>query len=218
MTKRLNVILAEIEPCKCLADVGCDHGLISLMTLQSKKAKKVLATDISQKCLDKTINLLKENNLENFAEFVCVDGLPKSSKPDEVLIAGMGGLEIISILENYFLVNDNRPILVLQPMRDEYKVRKFLNNNNNYTIIEDFIFEDKKLYRLIKAKRGKQNLTESQMFFGVIENEYKYIEFKKYLEKIVEKYTKKLHNTAKNTLKQQKITKILQKCEKLKQI
>ena len=217
MTKRLNVILAEIEPCKCLADVGCDHGLISLMTLQSKKAKKVLATDISQKCLDKTINLLKENNLENFAEFVCVDGLPKSSKPDEVLIAGMGGLEIISILENYFLVNDNRPILVLQPMRDEYKVRKFLNNNN-YTIIEDFIFEDKKLYRLIKAKRGKQNLTESQMFFGVIENEYKYIEFKKYLEKIVEKYTKKLHNTAKNTLKQQKITKILQECEKLKQI
>ena len=217
MTKRLDVILAEIEPCKCLADVGCDHGLISLKALQSKKAKNILATDISQKCLYKTINLLKENNLENFAEFVCVDGLPKSSKPDEVLIAGMGGLEIISILENYFLVNDNRPILVLQPMRDEYKVRKFLNNNN-YTIIEDFIFEDKKLYRLIKAKRGKQNLTESQMFFGVIENEYKNIEFKKYLEKIIEKYTKKLHNTAKNTLKQQKITKILQECEKLKQI
>ena len=215
MTKRLEVILSEIEPCKCLADVGCDHGLLSLKALQSKKAKTILATDISQKCLDKTINLIKENNLMSVAQFACTDGLPKESNPDEILIAGMGGLEIISILNNYFQNNGNRPKLILQPMRDEYKLRKFLNENN-YTITKDYIFEDKKLYRLIKAQKGNQSLTPKQIFFGVDEIEYKRIEFQKHLIKIIEKYTKKLHNTAKNTEKSQKITKILQECDNLK--
>ena len=217
MTKRLQIILDEIEPCKCLADVGCDHGIISLKVLQNHKAKRILATDISQKCLDKAIELLKENDLTGSSEFACVNGLPNESCPDEVLIAGMGGLEIISILNNYFTANKNRPLLILQPMRDEYKLRQFLNRFD-YSIYSDYIFKDKKLYRLIKARPGQQVLTQKQMFFGAVEQEYSRQEFKEFLNGINTKYTKKLHNTPNFDKKTQKIKKILQECENLKSI
>lgn len=217
MTKRLQIILDEIEPCDCLADVGCDHGIISLKVLQNHKAKRILATDISQKCLDKTIELIKEHDLTGSCEFACVNGLPQSSCPDEVLIAGMGGLEIISILNSYFTANANRPLLILQPMRDEYKLRQFLNKFN-YSIYSDFIFKDKKIYRLIKARSGEQVLTQKQMFFGAVEQEYSRQEFKEFLNKVYIKYTKKLHNTPNFDEETQKIKEILQECEKLQSI
>lgn len=174
LSPRLSAIANLIEPCGVFADVGCDHGYISLFTLENWKANRVLCIDISLKSLEKTIKLLKRNRLDDQAIFYNCDGLKSiREEPDQVLIAGMGGTEIINILYQYSLTHslDTIDTLIIQPMRDEYAVRKWLNDNG-FVIVTDKVIKDKKLYHIIKAHRGKQKLSEYQLMFGAIEKDY----------------------------------------------
>ena len=202
MTKlppRLNDIAKLIEPCILFADVGCDHGFMSLYVLENWKANRVLCIDISLKCLEKTIKLLKKNKADNLAIFYNCDGLKNIKQiPDEVLIAGMGGIEIINILEDYAKVRDLNTIetLIIQPMRDDYAVRKWLTTNG-FRIVVDYVMRDKKLYHIIKAKRGQQNLDEFHLMFGAIENSYYTKDYLEWLHEYEAKCQRILENASK---------------------
>ncbi len=192
MTKlpsRLQSIADLIEPCAVFADVGCDHGLMSLYVLDKWLANRVLCIDKSLKCLEKTIKLLKRHKLDDQAIFYNCDGLyPVRQVPDEVLIAGLGGAEIIDILYQYSRTRplDTIETLILQPMRDDYAVRKWLNTNG-FIITHDFIKKDKKLYRIIKAKRGVEKLTEEQLMFGACEGGYNSLDYLEWLYMYLDK-------------------------------
>ncbi len=171
MTKRQCEIFKLLEEVNWTADVGCDHGVLTLEMLKSNISANVLATDISAPSLQKTIDLIDAHDLLDRTAFACCDGLPVDAILDQILIAGMGGLEICKILSAYFSANTSRPVLVLQPMRDEEKVRDTLNKFG-YCITVDKIVFDKKFYRLIKATAGEQTLTLEQRLFGAIKESY----------------------------------------------
>jgi tRNA A22 N-methylase len=86
-----------------------------------------------------------------------------------VLIAGMGGSEIISILSDKkhgFLPSR----FVFQPMHDQEKLRRYILENGGY-IERDFTFEDVKYYDVIvggKREEGveKQAYTDAEYEFG----------------------------------------------------
>ena len=85
------------------AEIGADHGKISLELLKQKKVKEVFLTDISDKSLQKSRDNFKENGFIGFAKFLVGDGLTVFRFPIsdyEGIIAGMGGKEIINILSN----------------------------------------------------------------------------------------------------------------------
>ena len=128
--------------------------------LESKKCQKLTYTDVSAPSLQKAKNLLC--GFSN-AKPVCCDGLTKvDTDIDCALIAGMGGENIISILQNGFLP----PTLVLQPMKNTDKLRVFLNTNG-YFLKKDFIFKaENKFYTLILATKGTEVLTEEQIEYG----------------------------------------------------
>ncbi|MBQ9781981.1 MAG: SAM-dependent methyltransferase, partial [Clostridia bacterium] len=119
MTKRLNELFSLIKSCDLFADVGCDHGFISQMVLDFGKAKKVIISDVSKKSLQKAEHLLKDygNRVQSFVS----DGFNGYDQiPDQAIIAGMGGEEIIKILQaSKFLPNR----LILNPMKNSDKVR-----------------------------------------------------------------------------------------------
>lgn len=214
MTKRLNEIFREIISSNLICDVGCDHGYIACRILKESKAKKVVATDISQKCLDKAKKLIQENDLQDRAEFCCVDGIPLGYDFDQIVIAGMGGLEIVKILER-FLSEESKARFVLQPMRDERLVREFLNKNG-YKLIVDRIFKDNKLYRLIVAEKGKQILSDKQKEFGALKEEYKFKDFLEWLELKQEKTLKIMEKIEKNSEKYKNLEKIIKNIEEIK--
>lgn len=175
MSKRLQKICSSIPQCNTLCDVGCDHGYVGIEALNNGLAERVIFIDISPECLQKA----RENcdkRLKLRAEFVCRNGLG-DIECDCAVIAGMGGLEIISILQN---AKTLPKYLVLQPMRNVYDVRKTLSEN--YKIISDFKFCDVKYYDLIVAEYCDTGckLSESELLFGKsnLENpEPDYIEF-----------------------------------------
>lgn len=192
LTPRLQAIANEIEPCNCFADVGCDHGYISLYVLDRWKANRVVAIDVSLKCLEKTIRLLKSANIDDQAIFYNCNGLSRvREKPDEVLIAGMGGDEIIKILYDYSRVRPLNTIenLILQPMKDIYAVRKWLNENG-FAIVTDKVVKDKKLYHILRAKPAIQRLTEEQLMFGAAIQSYFCKEYLEWLREYEQKYIK----------------------------
>lgn len=161
---RLKELCALIEPCESFADVGCDHGYISRHVLKSGKCRNVLITDISAKCLAKAEKLLAEYVKEGTCRAACCDGLALVPEDTEqVLIAGMGGEEIIRILSEGFIPKK----FILQPMKNADKLRKFLLDSG-CKLTYDGIFKDGKFYFVIKGERdgGGENYTPAELAFG----------------------------------------------------
>ncbi len=149
-TRRLRILCGELRPCGRFADVGCDHGYCTLYMLECGLCRTAVISDISAGSLHKAELLLADYIAAGRVQSVCCAGLagiPRDT--EEVLIAGMGGEEILSILKDGFLP----PVLVLQPMKHAPKLRRFLLESG-YAIERDYTFTDGKHYDLLRAVRG----------------------------------------------------------------
>ena len=157
--RRLEAALELLPSGVVLADIGCDHGKLCFDALETRKATKVYACDISAPSLEKARKALKGLN----AEFVCCDGLDGLKEtPDCVLIAGMGGEEILHILRNLPLPRT----FVLQPMKNADKVRAFLVDRGA-KLTADYTFFDGKYYDLIVGENeGGGSYTDWEIEFG----------------------------------------------------
>lgn len=161
MNKRLNTLCSLVENCNKLADIGCDHGKIGISLILDNKCKHVYLCDISQKSLQKACANATKLQIQDKCIFVCCDGFDKVPQVDTAVIAGMGGKEIISILEKAcFLPNT----LVLQPMKNQAELRRYLQKN--YFLKQDFLIKDKKFYFFILATLGKDNLSQDELLVG----------------------------------------------------
>lgn len=162
LTKRLNKLISLIPHCNTFADVGCDHGYVGIEALNRKIVEQVLFVDISTPSLQKA-RLNCPDELADKVSFHCQDGL-LNLQVDCAMIAGMGGLEIISILRQ---TKFKPHWLVLQPMRNQRDVRVFLLGNG-YNIVTDEKFCDARYYDVIVAEYSQQaqTLTELELEFG----------------------------------------------------
>lgn len=135
-----------IVPCNVLADVGCDHGYVGAEALNRGLARQVIFVDISDNCLQKARSNCPAGFKHN-ASFLCQDGLG-SVVCDTAVISGMGGLEILSILNSAKRLPS---AIVLQPMRNIVDVRKYLLKH--YSLTLDATVYDGKFYSVLVGVR-----------------------------------------------------------------
>ena len=172
-SSRLQSIFDLLSFSDVTVDVGCDHGFVSQYLLSNNIAKNVIATDISNKCLDKTRELLTQNNLSHRATFVATDGLCGINHPniDQIIIAGMGGSTIMHILE-HIPSSCKSARLILQPMNNIMNLRIFLAKIG-YTFERDMVItDDGRFYHLMVVVPGKCTLTETQIHCGAVPSDY----------------------------------------------
>ena len=62
---RLYAGLCAVGKCSVLADIGTDHGFVSVYAVTNGIASRAIATDISKKSLDKAITLVEQMSLED---------------------------------------------------------------------------------------------------------------------------------------------------------
>lgn len=162
---RIEALCRYLYPCDRFADVGCDHGYCTEYMLENSMCQSAVISDISAKSLAKAEKLLEKYLKHGTCVSVCCNGLEKiPADCDEVLIAGMGGEEIISILENGFIPGK----FVFQPMKNAPKLREYLISVGAH-IDKDDVFEcDGKFYFVITGFRtGEKNeYTPEQIKFG----------------------------------------------------
>lgn len=152
LSDRLRCLLNEISYTDRLIDVGSDHGYAAAFSLENNKTGYVIATDIHLPPARRTKEYLAAQGLSELSEVHCTDGLTNITLKggDTVLIAGMGGLEIIRILEgalsrhNGFFPEGIR--FVLQPQRSFEELREFLSQNGFPIEKEIICFDRNRLY------------------------------------------------------------------------
>ena len=160
---RIDIICSHLPPADVFADVGCDHGYCTQYMLQNDLCRTAYISDISAESLKKAERLLFKEVAEGRCIPVVCDGLKGIKSCDVVLIAGMGGEEIVHILSESYLPKK----FVLQPMKNTEKVRRFLLERGA-RIIKDYTFEDGKFYDLIAGEVSEEgdSYTDWEYKFG----------------------------------------------------
>lgn len=163
---RLSQIASLIPYSTIFADIGSDHGLLPCFILSEGKADKAVITDISRKSLQKAERLIEKHGLSQKAVFYRTNGF-EGIKEDihTAAVAGMGGMEIISILDN---VPESVKTLVLQPMKNADKLRIYLAARGFFIEIDKKVFSGGKYYDIIKVdtNNGSEVLSDFDIMFG----------------------------------------------------
>ncbi len=161
MTDRLRKICAHLRAVPVLADVGCDHGYMAKYALENGLCERVYVTDVSRESLKKAETLLAEEITAGRCKSVCCDGLDGvPERCDSVLIAGMGGEEIIHILREL------PAHFVLQPMKNAEKLRRYLVGRGA-KILTDITFFAGKYYHLVAGEgQGGDKYSPLEFLFG----------------------------------------------------
>ena len=157
MSKRLLTVakmLGGAENFRRVADVGCDHGYVSIYLVQSGIAENALAMDVRKGPLAMATGNVESFGLAGRIETRLSDGLEKlePGEADALVIAGMGGKLMISILEKKSLSDLGIKYAVLQPQSDIDEFRQFLRDNGFAIVDENIVLEDGKYYFPIKVK------------------------------------------------------------------
>ena len=173
LSTRMQVIAGFAENAQIAADIGCDHGKISVEL--AKGGAHVYAVDISQPSLQKAKELAKAEKVEQSIEFYCANGLDdiKHIQLDAIIIAGMGWRMIGEILDNNIECVRNAKKLILQPMDNVIELREYLSRNNYKITDEKLVIDEGRMYTVICTEHGKHNkLSRNQLLLGpkIIEN------------------------------------------------
>lgn len=151
LTPRMKAIANLIGKNKTVADIGCDHGKLSVYLIKNNIAQTVFATDISSPSLEKAKKLAKSENIKNITFYVGNGFEPLPERPDAAVIAGMGGQVIADIITNEFA----KTKLVLQPMKDTDILYKQLYSLGFYIEKEVIIRQGGRFYEIILAVPGQ---------------------------------------------------------------
>lgn len=163
LDKRMTALLSEIPKNINLADIGADHGIVSINYALNNPSNFVVGSDISKKSIEKAAKTAKKLNLTNYYTTVGNGLAPiKNFDIDVILISGMGGEEIIKIIDS----NKKYPFYVLSPQKNSDKVRLYLKNNNLKAIKDYKVLSDSKFYDIIVCTQGVYNPTEFEVQFG----------------------------------------------------
>lgn len=171
---RLKAVLNEIKPCEVIADIGADHGKIAVSAKLGGLAKKVIASDISEPSVAKARALAIQYEAE--VDIRVGEGITTLSydEYDTVIIAGMGGIEISSILTKA-IKKFNRYIFA--PHTKAYELRKFLSDKGILPIRDYKVFSKGKYYDIISAEVGEYKPDNDILYYGYHENTPIFSEF-----------------------------------------
>lgn len=150
MTERIRTICSALPAVSVFADVGCDHGYCTQFMLQNGLCETAYVSDISAGSLSKAEKLLEKEIRAGRCVPVCADGMKGLPQVDCVLIAGLGGEEIVRILSERYIP----PKFVLQPMRNSERVREFLLGRGCDITADHTFCGEGKYYDLIAGKNA----------------------------------------------------------------
>lgn len=219
LSKRLSTVASFVRNGVIVADVGTDHAYLPIYLVQSKKAKKAIATDINEGPLSRARENILQNGLENEILTYISNGLNgiESNFPDDIMICGMGGELIAEILDKSNYVKNGNVNLILQPMTSAKELREYLQNGF-FIYDETVVFEDGKFYQIICAKYDgqKHEFSEIELEVGKINIMNKSNDFKEFIAHTIEKKKKIFLGLKKSGRDTTGVEKEIEDLEKLK--
>lgn len=165
ISKRLLACAAFVEPGERVADVGTDHGYLAIHLLQSGRASRVYAGDISLQPLERAKENARRFGVTQGISFhLCngVRGLPRDF--DVLVMAGLGAETMVQILKGGPWLRQGRYRLVLQCQSSQNELRQYLSESGWRITREEPVQDGKFLYTVLEAMPGQETLTPGQHF------------------------------------------------------
>ncbi len=160
LSKRMYAV-AGMVPTGCVAaDVGCDHGFVSVYLAKHHICPHVYAADVRPGPLARAKEHIERNGVSGAVTPVLSDGLQKvpvgeGGGPlpgtDVMIAAGMGGRLIVRILRDFPKKTARLSWVVLEPQSEPWLVRRWLAENGFVITREKLVLEDQKYYPVIQA-------------------------------------------------------------------
>jgi len=155
MSERLITVADMLKGDEILtvADVGCDHGYVSIYLVQKKIAKSCIAMDVRRGPLSAAASNISDYGLDTKITTRLSDGLKELKKGEAlaVVIAGMGGKLMEKIIEEGNLYDLGVKVAVFQPQSDIAEFRQFIRDKGYVITDERVVFEDGKYYFPMKV-------------------------------------------------------------------
>ena len=127
-----------------IADVGCDHGYLSIHLLTRGIARSAIASDVAEGPLQSAMRNARKYGVGNKISFHLSDGVQNIPRDFDTLVcAGMGADTMISILEAAPWLRDSRYRLILQCQSKRPELRKYLYSQG-YAIRRETLAQDGK--------------------------------------------------------------------------
>lgn len=188
LSERLTAIY-KMVPKGIAADIGADHGKLMIALFESGIVTHGYAVENKKGPYNRLLKALQERNLEDDIVPLFSDGikdLPESVHT--VIIAGMGGNNIIDILKKYPNKTKQINTLIIDAHTAIPKVRREISNMGFVIADEKMVREDDVFYEIIKFIRADKAIYgDKDIEFGPILRNEKSATFKeKYQSRITE--------------------------------
>ncbi|PTX64888.1 tRNA (adenine22-N1)-methyltransferase [Melghirimyces profundicolus] len=157
VSARISALADRILPGRTVADIGSDHAQL-LVTLAERGAlKKGIAGELNRGPYQNAADRIREAGWTESIEVRQGDGLEvlQPGEAEVIVLAGMGGVLITSILSRGKEKLSGTEQLVLQPNNNGDRVRKWLKDHGWEIVEEELLKEGGILYEIISARRGE---------------------------------------------------------------
>lgn len=155
LRERLSAVYRLVRRGSVAVDVGTDHAYLPIALCLDGVSPRVIASDVRDGPVLRAREDVALYGLSDVITVVKTDGLLGLDvyRPDDILIAGMGGELIVRILEDAPWIRQNGIRLVLQPMTHQETVRKYLLSRG-FAVVSEEIAEDDggRIYQIIAAE------------------------------------------------------------------
>lgn len=170
LSPRLQIIYDMVPKCETIADVGCDHGYLTIALLEGGVAENAIAMDVNKGPLESARTNIGQAGLLENVQFRLSDGLAKlnDSEADVICICGMGGALIKRILNAGLAVAKSAKTLILEPQSEYRALREFLMQEHFVILDEMLCTEEGKIYPIIKVSYNPNQ----QLCYNEVELEY----------------------------------------------
>ena len=193
LSKRMQANADMVSFGGTVADIGCDHGYLSIYLVETEKKEKAIAMDVRPGPLSSAKENVSLEGLQDRIELRLSDGLDQleAGEADSIVIAGMGGPLMERILtDGYFVANQCKE-LILQPQSEISDFRRFLMDTGFLVLDETCVLDEGKYYFPMKvcpadspfAKDGYKWTKDMEFAYGGKTLQQKNESLKKYLLK-----------------------------------
>ncbi|MEF2919999.1 MAG: Nif3-like dinuclear metal center hexameric protein [Acutalibacteraceae bacterium] len=153
LDNRLAMCASFVRKNSRIADIGTDHAYLPVWLCKNNIAVSAIAGDINPKPLESCVSTIAKYNATELVTPCLSNGLKEVAPDsvDDIIIAGMGGELIVSILDNAKWVQNEKYHLILQPMTKSDVLREYLYSNGFNILQEECTTADNKLYSVMSV-------------------------------------------------------------------
>ena len=143
LSSRLLACCSFVKQGDRIADIGCDHGYLSIYLLQKGIARSAIASDVAEGPLQSAMRNAVKFGVKNKMTFHLSDGVQNIPRDFDCMVcAGMGADTIISIIhKSAHWLKDSKYRLILQCQSKRPELRQWLYDEgfriNRETLAKD---------------------------------------------------------------------------------